>query len=184
MPGTPRTPLQEMDEIARRLDYLHGNKPGVSPYDTREKNSRIFARKNNEKFVNQQVKQRNRKISNLPKEIVHKRKSSMNFNFLETPPQTQQDQGDDYWRDVEQNWFGTSAAVVSGPPPPPASLFDYNHDFPSLSRQPIVPQTPEPRETSFLYPEGSVLPLRNRLPNIAPLPSRPSVDNFSRHRYN
>ena len=104
----------------------------------------------------------------------------MNFNFPETPPRTPQDQEDDYWRDVEQNWFGTPAAPISGPPPPPASLFDYDRDFPPLSRQPIVPQTPEPRETSFLYPEGSVLPLRNRLPNIAPLPSRPSVDNFSR----
>ena len=59
-------------------------------------------------------------------------------------------------------------------------LLLYDRDFSPLSRQPIVPQTPEPRETSFLYPEGSVLPLRNRLPNIAPLPSRPSVDNFSR----
>ena len=31
-----------------------------------------------------------------------------------------------------------------------------------------------------MYTEGSVSPLRNKLPNIAPLPSRPSVDNFSR----
>ena len=116
----------------------------------------------------------------MPKGIVNKRKSSMNFNFPETPPRTPQDQEDDYWRDVEQNWFGTPAAPISGPPPPPASLFDYDCDFPPLSRQPIVPQTPEPRETSFLYPEGSVLPLRNRLPNIAPLPSRLSVDNISR----
>ena len=59
-------------------------------------------------------------------------------------------------------------------------LLLYDRDFSPLSKQPIVPQTPEPRETSFLYPEGSVLPLRNRLPNIAPFPSRPSVDNFSR----
>ena len=36
-------------------------------------------------------------------------------------------------------------------------------------------------ETSFLSPEGrSSSPLRNKLPNIAPLPSRPSVDTFSR----
>ena len=179
-PGPPRTPQQEMDETARRLDYLRGNTLDVSLDNIREQNSRIIARKNNEKFVNQQVKQRQREISNLPKGIVNKRKSSMNFNFPETPPRTPQDQEDDYWRDVEQNWFGTPAAPISGPPPPPASLFDYDRDFPPLSRQPIVPQTPEPRETSFLYPEGSVLPLRNRLSNIAPLPSRPSVDNFSR----
>ena len=35
-------------------------------------------------------------------------------------------------------------------------------------------------ELVFLFPEGSLSPLRNKLPNIAPLPSRPSVDNFSR----
>ena len=179
-PGPPRIPQQEMDEIARSLDYLRGNTPDISPNNTREQNSRIVARKNNEKFVNQQVNQRQREISNLPKGIVNKRKSSMNFNFPETPPRTPQDQEDDYWRDVEQNWFGTPAAPISGPPPSPASLFDYDRDFSPLSRQPVVPQTPELRETSFLYPEGSVLPLRNRLPNIAPLPSRPSVDNFSR----
>ena len=43
-----------------------------------------------------------------------------------------------------------------------------------------MPEPPEPRETSFLYPEGSVSPLRNKFPNIVPLPTRPSVDNFSR----
>ena len=42
-----------------------------------------------------------------------------------------------------------------------------------------MPEVPEPRETS-LFPEGSLSPLRNRLPNIAPLPSRPSDNNFSR----
>ena len=36
------------------------------------------------------------------KEIVNKRKSSMNFNFPDTPPPLPQEQ-DDYWRDVEQN---------------------------------------------------------------------------------
>ena len=102
------------------------------------------------------------------------------MNFPETPPQTPQGQKEDYWRDVEQNLFDTPAAPISGPPLPPASIFDYDRDFPPLSRQPIVPQTPEPRDTSFLYPEGSVLPLRNRLPNIPPLSSRLSVDNSSR----
>ena len=43
-----------------------------------------------------------------------------------------------------------------------------------------MPEASEPRETSLLYPEGSVSPLRNKLPNIVPLTSRPSVDNFSR----
>ena len=49
-----------MDEIDRRLDYLCGNSPDVSPYNTREENSKIIARKNNEKFVNQQIRQRER----------------------------------------------------------------------------------------------------------------------------
>ena len=56
-PGPPRNPQQEMDEIARRLDYLRVNMLDVSPDNTREQNSRIIGRKNNEKFVNQQVKQ-------------------------------------------------------------------------------------------------------------------------------
>ena len=60
------------------------------------------------------------------------------------------------------------------------SLLNYDRDFPPLLRQSIIPQTPEPRETSFLYPEGSISPLRNKLANIVPLPSRPSLDNFSR----
>ena len=63
-PGPPTTPRQEMDDIVRRLDYLHSNTPDVPPYNTREQNSRIIARKNNEKFVNQQAKQRQREISN------------------------------------------------------------------------------------------------------------------------
>ena len=44
--------------------------------------------------------------------------------------------------------------------------------------------TPHPRcslrETKFLFPNGSLSPLRNRLPNIAPLPLRTSIDNFAR----
>ena len=113
------------------------------------------------------------------KGIVKKRKSSMNFNFSDTPPPTPQEQ-DDYWCDVEQNQFGTPATPSSGPLAQPASLLDYDQDFSPLSRQPIINKTPEPRGTSFLYPKGSISPLRDKLPNIAPLPSRPSVDNFSR----
>ena len=157
-----------MDEITRRLDYLRGYTPDVSPYDTREQNSRIIARKKNENFINQQIKQRQREISNLPKGIVNKKKSSMTFNFPDTPPPTPQEQ-DSYWRDVEQNWLGTLQ---------PQPLFDYDRDFPPLSN--IVPQTLQLRETSFLYPEWSVSPLRNKVPNIAPLSSKSSADNFSR----
>ena len=43
-----------------------------------------------------------------------------------------------------------------------------------------MPEAPEPRETSFSYPEGRMSPLRNKFSNTAPLPSRLSVDNFSR----
>ena len=32
----------------------------------------------------------------------------------------------------------------------------------------------------FLFSDGSLLPLRNKLPNIAPLPSKPTIDNFAR----
>ena len=85
-----------MDDIVRRLDYPRGNTPNVSPYNTREQNSRIIARKNNENFVNQQIKQRQRESSNLPKRIVNKRKSSMSFNFPETPPRMPQHQEEDY----------------------------------------------------------------------------------------
>ena len=112
----------------------------------------------------------------------------MNFNFPDTPPQTPQEQ-DDYWHDVAQNWLGTPAPTISGPPQP-TSLFNYDWDFPPLSKhvlsknlpplpKKLAPQTPASTETSFLS-EESVSPLRNKLPTIAPLPSRQSVDNFSR----
>ena len=128
-PGPPKTPQQEMDKITRRLDYLRGNTPDVSPYNTREQNSKIIVRKNNEKFVNQQIKQTQREISNFPKGIVNKRKSSMNFNFPHTPPRTPQEQ-DDYWREVEQNWFGTPAAPISGPPLQPPHRHATSGDVP------------------------------------------------------
>ena len=60
------------------------------------------------------------------------------------------------------------------------SLFDYEKDFPPLSRKPIEAPLVEPRETSFLFSDGSLSPLRNKLPTLPPLPSKPSVDNFSR----
>ena len=34
LPGPPTTPQQEMDDIVRRLDYLLGNTPDVSPDNT------------------------------------------------------------------------------------------------------------------------------------------------------
>ena len=64
-----------------------------------------------------------------------------------------------------------SSMDINFPDTPPAT--PYGGDF--------IPHPPySPSETSFLFPDGSLSPLRNRLPNIAPLPSRPSIDNFAR----
>ena len=116
----------------------------------------------------------------MPKGIINNRRSSINFRLPDTPPSTPQEQ-DEYWRDVVENWLGTPASTVSGPlaPTQPTSLFDYDRDFPPLSKH-ILVKINQSRETSFLFPEGSSSSLRNKLPNIAPLPSRPSVNNFSR----
>ena len=64
-PRPPKTPQQEIDEITQRLDRLCSNTLDASPYNTREENYKIIARKNNEKFVNQQIKQRQRELSKL-----------------------------------------------------------------------------------------------------------------------
>ena len=88
-PPPPRTPQQEMEDIVRRLDILQGNTPDVSPANTPAQNSRIIARQNEERFQNRQIREREREISNIPKEIVNKRKSSTDFNFPDTiPPNT------------------------------------------------------------------------------------------------
>ena len=152
------TVQEEMDDIVRRLNYLRGNTPDVSPNNTPLQNSRVVARKNNEKFANQQIKERQREIAKIPKGTVNNRKSSTNFNFPDTPPQTPEE--------------------YCLPPPPP--LFDYEKDFPPLSREPVEAPLVEPRETSFLFSDGSLSPLRNKLPTLPPLPSKPSVDNLSR----
>ena len=120
----------------------------------------------------------------MPKGIVNKRRSSINLRLPDTPPLTPQEQ-DEYWHDVGENWLGTPASTISDPSAPtqPTSLFNYDQDFPPLSKHILsknLPSVSPSRETSFLSPEGSVSPLRNKLPNIAPLPSRPSVNNFSR----
>ena len=120
----------------------------------------------------------------MPKGIINNRRSSINFRLPDTLPYTPQEQ-DKYWRDVGENWLGIPASTISGPPAPtqPKSLFDYDRDFLPLSKDILAKNLPainQSRETSFLSPEGSSSPLRNKLPNIAPLPSRLSVDNFAR----
>ena len=43
----------------------------------------------------------------------------------------------------------------------------------------FVPDPPPSRETTFLS-DGTISSLRAKLPHIAPLPSKPALDNFSR----
>ena len=87
-PLPPRTPQQEMDESVRRLDLLRGNTLDVSPDNTMEQNSRIIARKNQERFQNRRIKERETELLNIPKGIINKRKSNINFNFPDTSPYT------------------------------------------------------------------------------------------------
>ena len=77
-----------MNENTKRLSFLQGNTSDVSPDNTREQNSRIITQKHQERFQNRQIRERERKIKNIPKGIITKRKSSLNFSFPETPPFT------------------------------------------------------------------------------------------------
>ena len=170
----PQTPQQEMEEIYRRLDALKGNTLDVSPYNTRAQNSAIIVQKDNEKFVNWQIRERNREIANIPKGVVNKRKSTTNFNFLDTPSQTPEE---DYKQSVELLSVPSIFWVAPVPSAPP--VFNYEKYFPPWSRRPIGLPPLEPREASF-GGFGTISPLRNKLPNIASLHSKPSVDNFSK----
>ena len=60
-----------MDEIVRRLNYLRRITPDVSPDNTSEKNYRIIARQNQDRFQNRQIKEREREIKNIPKGIIN-----------------------------------------------------------------------------------------------------------------
>ena len=77
-----------MKDIVRRLDFIRGNTPSVSPDNTREQNSRIIAQKNQERFQNMRIKEREKELSDIPIGVINKRKSSINFNFPDTPPYT------------------------------------------------------------------------------------------------
>ena len=132
----------------------------------------------------------------LPKGKVNRKRSSIrssiHFRLPDTPPLTPEN---DYWNDVAENWPSTPAPTISAPTAPPApmplsgppkrkpSLFEYDQDFPPLSREVLktnLPPITPSKETSFLSPEGSISPLRNKLPSIAALLSGPNIDNFSR----
>ena len=116
-PAPPKTPLDDVYELQKRLDRLLVN--DVSPHNTPEQNA------------NQQLRQREKELTNLPKgNVVRKTssiRSSLKFRLPETPPATP---FDDYWDDVANKWIKSTS--VSGLPEPP--LFNYEHDFPPLSR--------------------------------------------------
>ena len=85
--------------------------------------------------------------------ITNKRKSSINFNFPDTPPQT---------------------------PPQRSNRRKFDEDEEDFPPLPDFLEPTSPRETSSLFSDGSLSPLRNKLPNIASLPSKPTIDNFVR----
>ena len=67
---------------------------------------------------------------------------------------------------------------------PTSSSTPIQHDFSSyLQPSPHFLEPQESRELSFLFSDGtnpeSLSPLRNRLKNIVPLPSRLTIDNFA-----
>ena len=71
-PGLPKT--QTINDLTQRLDRLCSNTEEVLPHNTPQQNSRIIAQKNNEKFLNRQINQRQKELSKLPKGIVKKSK--------------------------------------------------------------------------------------------------------------
>ena len=90
----------------------------------------------------------------------------MNFNFPDTPPYTPP--RDDFSRYLQ-----------------PSSSTPVQDNFSRyLQPSPHILEPQEPRETSFLFSDGtkpeSLSPLRNKLKNVTPLPSKPTIDNFAR----
>ena len=133
-----KTPQQEIDEITRRLNFLRGNAPDVSPDNTREQNSQIIAPQNQDRFQNRRIKEREREIKNIPKGIINKRKSSLNFNFPETPSYTPP--RDNFSRYLQ----------------PTSSSTPIQDDFSRyLQPSPHFLEAQEPRETSFLFSDGN-----------------------------
>ena len=152
-PPSPRTPQQEMDDIVRRLDNRRENSLDVSPDNTPAQSSGIIPRQIQKRFQIRQIRQREREISNIPKGIINKRKSSINFNFTDPASQT---------------------------PPQTSSRREFDEDEEDFPPPPHFLEPASPHETSFLFSDRSLSPLRNKLPNIAPVPSKPTIDNFAR----
>ena len=95
------------------------------------------------------------------KGIINKRKSSINFNFPDTTTYT-----------PSENFLCYLQPNVE-------------EDFSRyLEPSPHFNESTEPRETSFSFSDGNqpewLSLLRNELRNIAPLPSKPTIDSFAR----
>ena len=161
-----------MEEVTRRLNFLRGNTTELSPNNTPELNSSIIARQNAEKIQNRQIREREKEIKNIPKGIIKKRKSSLNFNFPGMPPYTPPRE-DDFSRYLCPSFAST-----------PIQNQDDNDFLSYLKPSQHILEPQEPREIRFLFSDGtkpeSLSPLRNKLTNIAPLPSKPTIDNFAR----
>ena len=167
-----KTPEQEIEEVTRRLNFLRGDTAEFSPNNTPELNLSIIAQQNAEKIQNRQIREREKEIKNIPKGIIKKRKTSLNFNFPGMPPYTPPRE-DDFSRYLCPSFAST-----------PIQNQDDNDFLSYLKPSQHILEPQEPRETSFLFSDGtkpeSLFPLRNKLTNMAPLPSKPTIDNFAR----
>ena len=196
--GTPLADdsLADDDELLRRPNRLRGNDTGelvkrfnrlcgnesLSPRDVEYLN-----------FYNQRIRQREKELTGLNKgtrgNVGRKRSSiepNLKFKLPDTPPPSFHDPS---WEGVADEWIPNNTPL-SGPP-----LFDYDKDFPPLSRSiqrrnlpPITPASnqsfssnPLPSIASEIStPEKSISSLRNKLPSIDPFPSLPNINDFSR----
>ena len=126
-----------------------------------EQNSGIIAQKNKERFHNRRIKEKKKDLLNIPKGIINKRKSSINFNFPDTPPYTPSEDFSRSFNQMLKTIFHNTFNRLC------ISLNQRNHE-----------------KQIFLFSDGnqpkSLSPLRNKLRNIAPLPSKPTIDNFAR----
>ena len=196
--GTPLADdsLADDDELLRRPNRLRGNDTGelvkrfnrlcgnesLSPRDVEYLN-----------FYNKRIRQREKELTSLKKgtrgNVGRKRSSiepNLKFKLPDTPPPSFHDP---YWEGVADEWIPNNTPL-SGPP-----LFDYDKDFPPLSRSiqrrnlpPITPASnqsfssnPLPSIASEIStPEKSISSLRNKLSSIDPFPSLPNINDFSR----
>ena len=139
MPGPNLWKKNSRTRNGRRFNFLQGNTTELSPNNTPELNSSIIARQNAEKFQNRQIREREKEIRNIPKGIIKKRKSSLNFNFPETPPYTppREDDFSCYLRPS----FGST----------PIQNQDDNDFLSYLQLLQHILEPQEPRETSFYF---------------------------------